>query len=57
MEDICKECQNASYDCYEYYGGHKQWFMDGCKEGLEPYYDKEEECTTCEKFKRRLDDV
>lgn len=54
---MCIECRNATYDCHEYYGGLKHYFMDGCRKNLEPYYDEEEECITCEGFKRVEEDL
>ena len=29
--NLCDYCKNATYDCCEYYGGYKQWFVDGCR--------------------------
>lgn len=49
--EYCEDCKYVRYDCYDYYGGGVEWFIDGCKKDLEPYYDKEEECVTCEGYK------
>lgn len=49
---LCEECRYARHDCYEYHGGSKQWFIDGCEKNEEPYYDEEEECITCKEYKR-----
>lgn len=30
----CSNCKHATLDCAEYYGGGKQWFVDGCKKDM-----------------------
>ena len=50
---ICEECKYAECDFYEYYGGHRRYFIDGCKKDEEPYYDKEQEAVECENFVRK----
>lgn len=55
--EICRGCKHATYDCYEYYGSlNKQWFIDGCRKGTEPYYDNEEECVTCDEYSHIKED-
>lgn len=27
----CDDCMHATADCCEYYGGYKEWFVDGCE--------------------------
>ena len=41
----CNECRYAIWDCEEFIGGGKQYYIEGCKLG---YQDKEE----CEKERR-----
>jgi len=50
-QEMCETCEFAEMDYCEYYGGHKQWFMDGCRKGLYPVYNEEEECKECEGYK------
>jgi len=35
MANKCEECPYAIWDYYEYYGHVKEWFVDGCKKGLD----------------------
>ena len=61
--DLCKDCEHATWDCYEGYSAKEcgmpsgsQSFIDGCSEDCKPYYDEEEECWTCNSYKMvRLD--
>lgn len=46
--DYCTDCKNAKIDYCEYVGRYKQFFIDGCKKDLEPYFNDEEECIECE---------
>lgn len=54
--EYCENCKYADHDYYEYYGGARQWFICGCKKDLEPYYDENEEATTCDGYKMIKED-
>ena len=34
-KNLCYDCKNATFDCCEYYGGSKEWFVDGCEKGAD----------------------
>ena len=46
--DYCEGCKNAVYDFIESYDRHRKYFIDDCKKGLIPVYNKDEECVECE---------
>ena len=39
----CEDCEYAEWDYCEYYGGHRQYFVSGCKKSLSPEDDECEE--------------
>lgn len=47
QEDCCFGCRHIQVDYIEYLDGYKVHFFDGCKEGLEPVWDDEEQCLKC----------
>lgn len=53
--DGCAVCVHADWDYIEGYGGHKQWFVDGCKKGLSVEWNDEEECYECEGYKEVME--
>lgn len=42
----CEDCKYATWDYEEYYGGKRQYFVDGCKKDLD------NKNGTCEEAKR-----
>lgn len=46
----CMECKHAEFDYIEYIGGYKMEYLEGCKKGLEPQYNGEEDCVECGAF-------
>lgn len=55
-KNLCDYCEYATYDCCEYYGGYKQWFVDGCKkdadyEATKDEYNRVIECDEFESIK------
>ena len=43
---MCEDCIYATYDYFEYYGGAKQYFIDGCKKECDI-----ENSDDCEEYK------
>ena len=43
----CRDCKYAIIDCFEYYGGAKQYFAADCEKGMPG----EAECEEFEEFK------
>lgn len=51
--DMCIACRNAIWDYLEYFGSgcmNRQVFVGGCKKGLEPTYNEEQETYECEEY-------
>lgn len=55
MYEMCDSCINADRDYSEYYGGHRQWQVVGCKKDLEVEWNMEQECYECEGYKEVQD--
>lgn len=49
--DGCAFCKNAIWDYKEYYGGHKQWFVEGCVKDAEAKYNVETGNHECDEYK------
>lgn len=45
---LCSECIHSVIDYTEYYGGYRQYFVDGCKKDCDI-----EDADDCEEFERR----
>ena len=57
-EMLCDECKHATADCCEYYGGYKQWFIDGCDIDADIEAEKDENgfVVSCEEYERVKED-
>lgn len=55
---LCDECKHATADCCEYYGGYKQWFIDGCDIDADIEAEKDENgfVVSCEEYERVKED-
>ena len=47
ISQYCEDCRHAEWDYYEYLDGAKQYFQCGCKKGLEPEYNEEDDDLNC----------
>ena len=50
----CDDCVHATADCCEYYGGYKQWFIDGGDIDADIEAEKDENgfVVSCEEYER-----
>ena len=48
---LCSECVHSEIDYEEYYGGYRQYFVDGCAKGCDI-----ENSGDCEEYKEVTDD-
>lgn len=54
----CDDCVHATADCCVYYGGYKQWFIDGCDIDADVEAEKDENgfIVGCEEYERVKED-
>ena len=52
MKNLCYYCKYATYDYCEYYGGSREWFVDGCEKDADDKATRDEykRVIECEAF-------